>query len=106
MGSEWAGASMAPPDSRGSRPWRALALLTVIILVMLVSITGKDTFRPGAWHQQFRVGLGLDLSSGTEVVLQAQTPNGRPPAAAEMSQARSILQSRVDGAGLSGDQLQ
>jgi len=97
---------MAPPDSRGSRPWRALALLTVIILVMLVSITGKDTFRPGAWHQQFRVGLGLDLSSGTEVVLQAQTPNGRPPAAAEMNQARSILQSRVDGAGLSGDQLQ
>ncbi len=97
---------MAPADRRGSRPWRALAVLTVIILIMLVAVTGKDTFRPDAWHRQFRVGLGLDLSSGTQVVLQAQTPNGQPPLAAEMSQARSILQSRVDGAGISGDQVQ
>jgi len=97
---------VAPADRRGSRPWRALAVLTVIILIMLVAVTGKDTFRPDAWHRQFRVGLGLDLSSGTQVVLQAQTPNGQPPLAAEMSQARSILQSRVDGAGISGDQVQ
>jgi protein-export membrane protein SecD/preprotein translocase SecF subunit len=78
----------------------------VIILVMLLSITGKDTLRPGAWHQQFQVGLGLDLSGGTLVVLQAQTPGKQPPPAAEMGQARSILESRVDGTGSSGAQVQ
>jgi len=75
-------------------------------VVMLVSITGADTFHPGRWHQQFRVGLGLDLSSGTEVVLQAETPQGQPPSSAEMDQARSILLSRVNGTGSTGAQVQ
>jgi protein-export membrane protein SecD/preprotein translocase SecF subunit len=97
---------VAPARSSGARPWRALAALTAIILVMLTGITGKDTFRPGAWHQQFKIGLGLDLSSGTQVVLQAQTPDQRPPASSEMSQARSILASRVDSTGSSGAQVQ
>ncbi len=56
-----------------------LAALAVLILVMLISITGSQTFSPGNWHQQFKVGLGLDLSSGTEVVLKAATTNGTAP---------------------------
>ncbi len=67
---------MAPPSRSGSRPGRALAALAVLILVMLISITGSQTFNPGNWHKQFKVGLGLDLSSGTEVVLKAQTAKG------------------------------
>jgi len=81
-------------------------MLAIIVVVMLVSITGADTFHPGRWHQQFRVGLGLDLSSGTEVVLQAETPQGQPPSSAEMDQARSILLSRVNGTGSTGAQVQ
>ena len=72
---------MAPPSRSGSRPGRALAALAVLILVMLISITGSQTFNPGNWHKQFKVGLGLDLSSGTQVVLKAQTANGAPSAA-------------------------
>ena len=67
---------MAPPSRSGSRPLRALAALAVVLLIMLISVLGKETFNPGKWHQQFKVGLGLDLSSGTQVVLKAQTPNG------------------------------
>ena len=70
---------MAPPSRSGSRPGRALAALAVLILIMLISITGKDTFSPGNWHKQFKVGLGLDLSSGTEVVLKAATPPASVP---------------------------
>ena len=81
-------------------------MLAIIVVVMLVSITGADTFHPGRWQQQFRVGLGLDLSSGTEVVLQAETPQGQPPSSAEMDQARSILLSRVNGTGSTGAQVQ
>jgi preprotein translocase subunit SecD len=97
---------VAPPRSRsGSHPGRALAALAVLILVMLISITGSQTFNPGNWHKQFKVGLGLDLSSGTEVVLKAATLKGAPSTAA-MQQAITVLESRVNGTGNSGAQVQ
>jgi preprotein translocase subunit SecD len=97
---------VAPPRSRsGSHPGRALAALAVLILVMLISITGSQTFSPGNWHKQFKVGLGLDLSSGTEVVLKAATAKGQPSSDA-MQQAITVLESRVNGTGNSGAQVQ
>ena len=72
---------------------------------MFFSITAGQTFNPANWHSQFKVGLGLDLSSGTEVVLKAQTAKG-DPSAAEMQQAISVLESRVNGTGNSGAQVQ
>jgi preprotein translocase subunit SecD len=79
--------------------------MAVLILVMLISITGSQTFNPGNWHNQFRVGLGLDLSSGTEVVLKAATTKGQPSGDA-MQQAITVLESRVNGTGNSGAQVQ
>ena len=73
---------------------------------MLISVLGNQTLSPGKWHQQFKVGLGLDLSSGTEVVLKAETHDGKPPASGEMQQAISVEQSRVDLTGSSGAQVQ
>src|SRR6516165_547051 len=73
---------------------------------MLISILGKETFNPSKWHQQFKVGLGLDLSNGTQVVLKAVTPNGQPPSSGSMQQAISVLESRVNGTGNSGAQVQ
>ena len=96
---------MAPPRRSGSYPGRALAALAVLILVMVIGILGSQTFNPGNWQSRFKVGLGLDLSSGTEVVLQAQTAHGAPSAAA-MTQAISVLESRVNGTGNSGAQVQ
>jgi preprotein translocase subunit SecD len=97
---------VATSGSSGSRPWRRLAALAAIIVIMAISVTGVQTFHPGAWRQQFTVALGLDLSSGTQAVLQAQAPKGQPPSAAEMDQAASILRARVNGAGTSGAQVQ
>ena len=73
---------------------------------MLISVLGNETLSPGQWHQQFKVALGLDLSSGTEVVLKAETRDGNAPAAGEMQQAISVQQSRVNGTGNSGAQVQ
>ena len=96
---------MAPPSRSGSRPGRALAALGVLVLIMFFSITGSQTFSPGNWQKQFKVNLGLDLSNGTEVVLQAATAHGAPSSAA-MQQAISVLLSRVNGTGNSGAQVQ
>jgi preprotein translocase subunit SecD len=97
---------VTPPSRSGSRSVRALIALAAVIVIMLISVLGNETLSPGKWHQQFKVGLGLDLSSGTEVVLKAETHDGNPPASGEMQQAISVLQSRVNGTGYSGAQVQ
>lgn len=97
---------MAPRSRSGSRPGRALAALAALILIMLISITGSQTLHPGNWHKQFKVGLGLDLSSGTEVVLKAETVHNTPPSSGAMQESISVLLSRVNGTGNSGAQVQ
>jgi len=97
---------VTPPRRSGSRPARALIALAAVIVILLVSVLGNQTLSPGKWQQQFKVALGLDLSSGTQVVLQAQTHDGKPPASGEMQQAISVEQSRVDLTGSSGAQVQ
>jgi preprotein translocase subunit SecD len=96
---------VAPPSRSGSRPGRALAGLAALILIMLFSILGGQTFNPGNWQHQFKVGLGLDLSSGTEVVLKAATQKGEAPSSAEMQAAVGVLENRVNGTGNSGAQV-
>ncbi len=83
-----------------------LAVLVAVIVIMLVSVLGKETFSPAKWQQQFKVHLGLDLSGGTEVVLKAETTNGKPPSSGVMQQAISVLEARVNGTGNSGAQVQ
>lgn len=98
---------MAPPRRSGSRPGRVLAGLAALIVVMLAGILGGQIGNPGKWqHQLTHVGLALDLSSGTQVVLQAFAPGGKQPTASAMSQAISILEARVNGMGTSGATVQ
>jgi preprotein translocase subunit SecD len=97
---------VTPPRRSSSHPVRALIALAAIVVIMLISVLGNETLSPGKWQQQFKVGLGLDLSSGTEVVVQAETHDGSLPASGEMQQAISVLQSRVNGTGTSGAQVQ
>jgi preprotein translocase subunit SecD len=97
---------VTPPRRSSSSPARALIALAAIVVIMLISVLGNETLSPGKWQQQFKVGLGLDLSSGTEVVVKAETHDGSAPASGEMQQAISVLQSRVNGTGTSGAQVQ
>ena len=97
---------MAPPSGNSSRPGRALAVLAGLIVVLLLAIVGGDLASPGNWSQHFRVRLGLDLTSGTTVALQAVTPRGGTPTATEMQQAIQIMTNRVNGAGVSEAQVE
>jgi preprotein translocase subunit SecD len=44
--------------------------------------------------------LGLDLEGGTQVTLQAQTTDNKPPSSAALNQARQIIERRVNGLGV------
>jgi preprotein translocase subunit SecD len=96
---------VAPPSSNASRPGRMLALLAGIIVVMILAILGGDLASPGNWHSNFRVHLGLDLTSGTTVALQAVKPGGGTPTSTEMQQAIQIMNNRVNGAGVTEAQV-
>jgi preprotein translocase subunit SecD len=67
--------------------------------LLLVAVVGSNIASPGKWSKDFHILLGLDLTSGTEVALQAQTPHGKTPSAAEMSEAVTIMLNRVDAGG-------
>ena len=97
---------MAPPSSNASRPGRALAVLATLIVVLLLAILGSNLASPGSWSKNFRVHLGLDLTSGTTVELRAVKPGGRQPTAADMQQAISIMESRVNASGTTEAQVQ
>jgi preprotein translocase subunit SecD len=98
-----------PPSSTPpSRPGRYLGALLALLIVLLVSVLGGNILKPADWHKSFVVGRGLDLSSGTQVTLQAipaATKNGQRPAAptqAEMTKAVQIITNRVEATGLTG----
>ncbi len=77
-----------------------------LIVVLLLAVLGGNLFSPSHWHKDFKVQLGLDLSSGTEVAMLAKTPNGSVPSAQEMNETISIITSRVNGSGNSGATVQ
>jgi preprotein translocase subunit SecD len=98
---------VAPPPPTTSRPGRYLAALAVLLIVMLLVVLGGYVFQPANWHKGFKVGLGLDLSSGTEVILKAvSAKKGQTPSSSAMNEAVKIMEDRVEGAGFNGASVQ
>ena len=75
---------------------------------MLATIIGGAALHPGSWHDKFKVGLGLDLSSGTTVTIKTVVlgPGNRTPTSADMAQSIAILNSRLNGQGFTGAKIQ
>jgi preprotein translocase subunit SecD len=67
---------------------------------MLVSVLGSSLVSPGHWHKRFQVGLGLDLSWGTQITLQAYRPHKNAPIdQGAMAKARAIMLDRISSNG-------
>ncbi len=82
---------MAPPAGtlRVGRYFLALIAIFAVIYGLV--------FLPGQRHTP---KLGLDLQGGKQVVYEAKTPNGKTPAKSAMSEARQIMEDRVNGSGV------
>jgi preprotein translocase subunit SecD len=72
---------------------------------LLLAIVGSDIASPAKWHQAFQVHLGLDLTSGTTVSLQAVPVHGTKVTQAEMTEAQAIMFNRVNSAGFTEAQV-
>jgi preprotein translocase subunit SecD len=77
-----------------------------VIVLMLIGIVGSNIGSPGKWHKDFKVGLGLDLSSGTQATLRAVTQKGAAPPQADMKTAVAIINNRVNASGNTGVSVQ
>ena len=64
--------------------------------MLLVFLTGDKKAEPK---------LGIDLQGGTRVTLTARTPNGSPPSRESLDQAKTIIENRVNGLGVSGSEV-
>jgi preprotein translocase subunit SecD len=97
---------VAAPTKTVPHPGRALAALIALIVIILLALLGGDLFSPVHWHKDFRIGLGLDLSSGTQLSMKATTLNGGIPPSDEMQEAITIILSRVNASGNTGAEVQ
>ena len=88
---------MATPAGQ-FRPWRLIWTFIGItgVLYGLVFLTpGSNTPK-----------LGIDLQGGTRITLTARTQDGSDPTRQQMQQARTIMESRVNGSGVAGAEIQ
>ena len=79
------------------RPGRQLAFLGAIFVILgaVVWFGGK-----GGWQERLEPRLGLDLSGGTRVTLEATTKDDKPPNRDDLEQARQIIEDRVNARGV------
>lgn len=77
--------------------WRVLIGLLVVTGVLFgVNALGVYVFQKSSWTPE----LALDLQGGTQIILSAQTPDGKDPAQDQLDQARLIISQRVDASGV------
>ena len=74
----------------------------LLTLLGIVAVIYGLVFLPGNRHSP---KLGLDLVGGKQVVFQAKTENGKAPSKSAMSQARQIMEDRVNGSGVANAEV-
>jgi len=79
------------------RPSRYLFTLAAIFIVVYALVIGTGS---GALRDRFAPKLAIDLAGGTQMVLQARTPDGSAPDASRLEQARRIIEERVNARGV------
>lgn len=86
------------PSTGTVHPVRYLALFGVLVVALyaLVFFTGDKSATPK---------LGIDLQGGTRVTLTARTPDGSAPSQDSLKQAQEIIETRVNGLGVSGSEV-
>ncbi len=71
-------------------------LLIITALLFGLNALGVYVFKESSWTPE----LALDLQGGTQIILEANTPDGSEPTEEQMNQAAAILRQRVDASGV------
>ncbi|MCW5882550.1 MAG: protein translocase subunit SecD [Anaerolineae bacterium] len=98
--------------SSNGRFWATVVFIGIITLIAIwIDLPGNRQFQfqvgPFALpSREIKVFEGLDLQGGLQVLLQAKTPDGTPPAKEDLEATRFIIENRVNGLGVSEPVIQ
>jgi preprotein translocase subunit SecD len=81
---------------KSARPGRRLIIFALVVAALYGGVAAA-----GQWQPK----LGLDLQGGTRITLEASTPNGGKPSAANLEEARTIIDQRVNGSGVAESEV-
>ena len=83
------------------RPGQQLTALAILFLVLAGMVFWLGDTKGMSIAERLHPRLGLDLVGGTQVTMQAVTPNGQPPSQQSLELARQIIEGRVNAIGVS-----
>src|SRR5690242_17981662 len=93
--------------------WFRLTLVVILLLTIVAAWVvwpANPGFNlnlgPFNIAHEIKVHEGLDLQGGLQVLLQAKTPDGQPPAPEDLEATRFIIENRVNGLGVSEPLIQ
>lgn len=93
--------------SSNGRFWATVVFIVILTaLAGWVVFSGNFTFQFAGATREIKLYEGLDLQGGLQVLLQAKTPDGKPPAKEDLEATRFIIENRVNGLGVSEPVIQ
>lgn len=87
-----------PPSKGTGHPLRIIGVYAALVALIYALIFFTADKSPQA-------KLGIDLQGGTRVTLTARTPDGGKPSQDSLKKAQQIIESRVNGLGVSGSEV-
>ena len=87
------------------RRW-LIPIVILIAAVVWVVLPTNPGINIGTFHHSIRVVRGLDLQGGLRVLLEADVPAAQEVTGEQLSTARSIIENRVNGLGVSEPLIQ
>lgn len=93
---------------------KRIRLLIAIVLIALLAVWIDLPSNPGIHldiaglkiDREIKISEGLDLQGGMQVILEAETPAGQAVDASSMKAAKSIVENRINGLGVSEPLIQ
>jgi preprotein translocase subunit SecD len=82
--------------SKTARPGRRLIVFGLVVAALFAGVALGGEWKPK---------LGLDLQGGTRITLEAVTSKGEKPSAANLEEARGIIDQRVNGSGVAESEV-
>jgi preprotein translocase subunit SecD len=78
-----------------------IIILLLMAIVIWIDIPGNSGIHLGKFNRSLETVLGLDLQGGMQILWEADVPETQAVSAKSMSDARSILENRSNGLGVS-----
>jgi preprotein translocase subunit SecD len=84
-----------------SRYGYLILIILLLAFAIWVDLPGNPGIRLGEFERSLKTVLGLDLQGGMQILLQVDLPEGTPIERTAMDDAKTILENRANGLGVS-----